>query len=158
MVVFNKGKPVKSEYRRFKIKSVDGQNDFASMQELLKRRFTKIADNLEKKITLNVQSDDGDSWVKLPDLVIIDGGKGQLSVVLDVMRDLGLSDIPVCGLAKKKEELFIKDQSEPIELPASSQAMYLIQRIRDEAHRFAINYHRSLSCLLYTSPSPRDRG
>ncbi len=144
MVVFNKGKPVKSEYRRFKIKSVDGQNDFASMQELLKRRFTKIADNLEKKLTLNVQSDDGDSWVKLPDLVIIDGGKGQLSVVLDVMRDLGLSDIPVCGLAKKKEELFIKDQSEPIELPASSQAMYLIQRIRDEAHRFAINYHRSL--------------
>ena len=146
LVVFNQGKPVKSEYRRFKIKSVDGQNDFASMQELLKRRFAKITSNIEKNPTFSVQNvtDQDNSWVKLPDLVIIDGGKGQLSAVLDVMRDLGLSDIPVCGLAKKKEELFIKDQSEPIELPSSSEAMYLVQRIRDEAHRFAINYHRSL--------------
>ena len=146
MVVFNQGKPVKSEYRRFKIKSVDGQNDFASMHELLNRRFKKIATNIGENGISNMSNENGavDSWGKLPDLVIIDGGKGQLSTVLDVMRDLGLSDIPVCGLAKKKEELFIKDQSEPIELPPSSEAMYLIQRIRDEAHRFAINYHRSI--------------
>ena len=146
MVVFNQGKPAKPEYRRFKIKSVDGQNDFASMQELLNRRFTKIANYLEKKRsgTSITESEHEKQWGKLPDLVIIDGGKGQLSAVLDVMRDLGLSDIPVCGLAKKKEELFIKDQSEPIELPPSSEAMYLVQRIRDEAHRFAINYHRVL--------------
>ncbi|MCH2411217.1 helix-hairpin-helix domain-containing protein [Myxococcota bacterium] len=80
----------------------------------------------------------------MPDLVIIDGGKGQLGAVLDTMRDLDLPDVPVCGLAKRHEEIFVKDLSEPIILPRSSEALYLIQRIRDEAHRFAITYHRQL--------------
>ena len=80
----------------------------------------------------------------MPDLVIIDGGKGQLGAVLDTMRDLDLPDVPVCGLAKRHEEIFVKDLSEPIILPRSSVALYLIQRIRDEAHRFAITYHRQL--------------
>ena len=83
-------------------------------------------------------------WDEVPDLVIIDGGKGQLGVALDVMRDLGLRDIPVCGLAKQQEEIFVADVSESILLPRTSEALYLVQRIRDEAHRFAITYHRTL--------------
>nr|HRC62141.1 helix-hairpin-helix domain-containing protein [Dehalococcoidia bacterium] len=84
------------------------------------------------------------AWDIVPDLVIIDGGKGQLGAALDVMRDLELADVPVCGLAKREEEVFVKDVDEPIVLPRDSQALYLIQRVRDEAHRFAITYHRKL--------------
>jgi excinuclease ABC subunit C len=89
-------------------------------------------------------ADDASPWDAVPDLVIIDGGKGQLGAVLDVMRDLDLPDVPVCGLAKQREEIFVKDVSEPIMLPRDSEALYLVQRIRDEAHRFAITYHRQL--------------
>jgi excinuclease ABC subunit C len=89
-------------------------------------------------------ADDASPWDAVPDLVIIDGGKGQLGAVLDVMRDLDLPDVPVCGLAKQREEIFVKDVSEPIMLPRNSEALYLVQRIRDEAHRFAITYHRQL--------------
>src|SRR5262249_37908009 len=90
--------------------------------------------------------DDGEieGWGALPDLLIVDGGKGQLSAALDVMRDLGLKDVPLAGLAKQNEELFVQDLSEPIVLPRTSQALYLVQRIRDEAHRFAITYHRQV--------------
>jgi excinuclease ABC subunit C len=83
-------------------------------------------------------------WGALPDLVIVDGGKGQLSAALDVMRNLGLAHVPLAGLAKQNEELFVQDQAEPIVLPRISQSLYLVQRIRDEAHRFAITYHRQV--------------
>ncbi|MEX2375475.1 MAG: helix-hairpin-helix domain-containing protein, partial [Dehalococcoidia bacterium] len=83
-------------------------------------------------------------WDAVPNLVIIDGGKGQLGAALDVMRDLGLRDVPVCGLAKQQEEIFVADVAESIMLPRTSEALYLVQRIRDEAHRFAITYHRTV--------------
>ena len=83
-------------------------------------------------------------WGALPDLVIVDGGKGQLSAALDVMRNLGLQSVPLAGLAKQNEELFVQDLSDPIVLPRTSQALYLVQRIRDEAHRFAITFHRQV--------------
>jgi excinuclease ABC subunit C len=85
-----------------------------------------------------------ESFASHPDLLIIDGGRGQLAAVLDVLRDMGLEEIPATGLAKRNEELFVKDMSEPVILPRTSQALYLVQRIRDEAHRFAVTYHRKL--------------
>ena len=154
MVVFHDGRPATNEYRRFRIKTVEGQDDFASMREVLGRRFRQIAkrrkqeregDSVEEPVGDPIEEPDEPSpWDALPDLVIIDGGKGQLSAVVDVMRDLGLQDIPVCGLAKQHEEIFVQDVSEPIMLPRDSEALYLVQRIRDEAHRFAITYHRQL--------------
>jgi excinuclease ABC subunit C len=154
MVVFHDGRPATNEYRRFRIKTVEGQDDFASMREVLGRRFRQIAkrrkqeregDSVEEPVGEPVEEPDEPSpWDAVPDLVIIDGGKGQLSAVVDVMRDLGLQDIPVCGLAKQHEEIFVQDVSEPIMLPRDSEALYLVQRIRDEAHRFAITYHRQL--------------
>ncbi len=218
MVVFIDGKPRSQEYRRFQIKTVVGANDFASMAEILGRRFKrwendgqagKLADGqdedepvieslegLRPQITDETSSparpealegrdsgslssdvassedgastphpsplpsrgegtlvdaasseDDEESllgWGALPDLVIVDGGKGQLSAALDIMRNLGLAHVPLAGLAKQNEELFVQDQSDPIVLPRTSQALYLVQRIRDEAHRFAITYHRQV--------------
>jgi excinuclease ABC subunit C len=130
MVVFVDGKPSKKEYRRFAIKDVEGQNDFASMQEVIRRRFKRAA--LEEST---------ESWRTLPDLVIVDGGKGQLSAAVAVLIDLGV-DVPISGLAKENEELFLPGQPRPIILPRDSQALYLIQRVRDEAHRFAVSFHR----------------
>ncbi|KUO50338.1 MAG: excinuclease ABC subunit C [Desulfitibacter sp. BRH_c19] len=127
MVVFERGKPLSNEYRRFKINTVEGPNDYASLQEMLYRRFKRGADS-----------------AGLPDLVIIDGGKGQLSAARDVMKLLGFSKIPTFGVAKKEELLFTEISQEPIRLPENSEALYLVQRIRDEAHRFAITYHRQL--------------
>ena len=154
MVVFHDGRPATNEYRRFRIKTVEGQDDFASMREVLGRRFRQIAkrrkqeregDSGEEPVGEPVEDPiEPSPWDAVPDLVIIDGGKGQLSAVVDVMRDLGLQDIPVCGLAKQHEEIFVQDVSEPIILPRDSEALYLVQRIRDEAHRFAITYHRQL--------------
>ena len=184
MVVFHEGVPATSEYRRFRIKTVEGQDDFASMKEVLGRRFKQIArrrkDARDAEAAQAAASsaeptiapigaltttlvaappatpdaedadlpdelpDDASPWDAVPDLVVIDGGKGQLGAVLDVMRDLDLPDVPVCGLAKQHEEIFVKDVSEPIMLPRNSEALYLVQRIRDEAHRFAITYHRQL--------------
>jgi excinuclease ABC subunit C len=94
--------------------------------------------------TASDEEDPLTGWGALPDLVIVDGGKGQLSAALDVMRNLGLKDVPLAGLAKQNEELFVQDLAEPIVLPRTSQALYLVQRIRDEAHRFAITYHRKV--------------
>jgi excinuclease ABC subunit C len=138
MVVFVDGHSRPAEYRRFKIKSVDGANDFASMAEVLRRRFRRK----EGAEAERVERDE--SFAAKPDLVIIDGGKGQLAAVLDVLRDMGLEEIPATGLAKRNEELYVKDMSEPIILPRTSQALYLVQRIRDEAHRFAVTYHRNV--------------
>ncbi len=174
MVVFRDGHPATSQYRRFRIKTVEGQNDFASMHEVLTRRFKRIAERrrAERGLTPAAEVTDETSgtvalvdapadpevdapieaaepedlspWDEVPDLVIIDGGKGQLGAVLDVMRNLDLRDVPVCGLAKREEEIFVADVSESIVLPRQSEALYLVQRIRDEAHRFAITYHRNL--------------
>lgn len=132
MVVFENGEPKTSDYRRFQIKTVQGPNDFASIQEVLTRRFQRAL----------VQEDP--KFSKLPDLIIIDGGKGQLSAAREVMRQLGVDHIPTFGLAKEEELLFREGDPEPIVLPRNSPALYLVQRIRDEAHRFAITYHRQL--------------
>lgn len=133
MVVFEDGKPKKSDYRRFKIKTVEGPNDFAMIEEVIRRRFARALD------------DDPDSkFAELPDLVIIDGGKGQLGAARKAMRELGFDDITTCGLAKQFELIFMEGRDEPIVLPRGSGALFLVQRIRDEAHRFAITYHRKL--------------
>lgn len=126
MVVFEDGAPKKADYRRFKIKSAEGKpDDFKSMREVTTRRY-------------------GKPDAEMPDLIIIDGGKGQLSSALEIIRGAGHYTVPVVGLAKRFEEVFVEGSSEPVILPRNSQALYLIQRIRDEAHRFAITYHRSL--------------
>jgi len=136
MVVFEEGKPRTGEYRRFRIRKVTGPNDVASHQEVLRRRFRATRTGEEG-------SEEELRW-RLPDLVIIDGGKGQVSAAKTVLDELGLHDLPLAGLAKEREELFLPGSSEPILLPATSQALYLVQRLRDEAHRFAITYHRDL--------------
>lgn len=188
MVVFEGGRPRNSEYRRFKIKTVEGANDFASHQEVLRRRFRKAASQqdtpatstsesnaptateqaqgaVEDESQLNEAKVAAESELQLseangemqhawawPDLVVIDGGKGQLSAALEVMRELEL-DIPIIGVAKEEgshsklttgEEIYLPGASEPLLLPRSSQGLYLLQRIRDEAHRFSITYHRKV--------------
>lgn len=131
MVVFQDGRPAKKEYRRFTIKTVVGSNDFAMMREVIGRRFRRAAE----------EEPDG-KWSALPDLVIVDGGKGQLSAALSGLDDAGWTNQAVVALAKENEELFVPDQSEPIVLPRDSQALFLVQRVRDEAHRFAVSFHR----------------
>jgi excinuclease ABC subunit C len=140
MVVFLGGRPRPAEYRRFRIKTVAGADDYAMLQEVLRRRFKRAS----ARGSTGSGGADESGWGVLPDLVIVDGGKGQLNAALDVMRDLGVGHIPAAGLAKQHEELFVQDVSEPIVLPRTSQALYLVQRIRDEAHRFAITYHRGV--------------
>jgi len=136
MVVFEEGRPRTGEYRRFRVRSVQGPNDFASHQEVLRRRFGHV-----------LRAEEGSveelRW-RLPDLVVVDGGKGQVSAARAVLDELGLHDVPLAGLAKEREELFLPDRSDPIVLPATSPALYLVQRLRDEAHRFAITYHRQV--------------
>ena len=142
MVVFEQGVPAKAHYRRFNIRSVEGPNDFASMEEVLTRRFRRWQVSQEKK------DDPGEkvdlAFAILPDLLIVDGGKGQLSRAVAVLESFDLlGKVPVVGLAKQQEELFLPYQQDSLLLPRTSQGLYLIQRIRDEAHRFAITAHRS---------------
>lgn len=151
MVVFAKGIPRKSDYRRFKIKAVEGQDDFASMQEMLRRRFKRMAalNNPQPQDRTQPvssrQSEADESWAVMPNLVIIDGGKGQLNAVLEVLDELGLREVvSIIGLAKKEEEIFFPGQAESLRLPRNSPALHLIQRVRDEAHRFGVTYHRKL--------------
>jgi excinuclease ABC subunit C len=145
MVVFVKGVPRKSDYRRFKIQGVKGQDDFASMQEVLRRRFKRLQDAGYQVKENPGKKDEYNAWSLLPDLVIVDGGKGQLNAALEVLDEFELRDaLPIAGLAKREEELFVPGQSEPVILPRSSQGLFLVQRIRDEAHRFAVGYHRHL--------------
>jgi excinuclease ABC subunit C len=140
MVVFEHGVPKKSHYRRFKVRTVVGQDDFASMREVLMRRFDRwrrITDG-ELKGTRGSQA-----WAKLPDLLVVDGGKGQLGVAYEVLEAFELEDqVPVIGLAKRHEEIFVPDRRVPILFDPSAPAILLLRRIRDEAHRFAITYHR----------------
>jgi len=176
MVVFEGGRPKNSEYRRFKIKTVEGANDFASHQEVLRRRFRRVTTQQERSVEEEATAvvdktsgqRDGDEesvqleneqageqmqhdWA-LPDLIIIDGGKGQLNAAMEVMNGLKL-DIPTIGVAKEEgshtklataEEIYIHGSPDPIVLPRNSQGLYLLQRIRDEAHRFSITYHRKV--------------
>ncbi|MBN1267043.1 MAG: excinuclease ABC subunit UvrC [Anaerolineales bacterium] len=142
MVVFERGVANKAAYRHFSIKSVQGQDDFASMAEVLQRRFNRWKLAVEKASSPGGKLDKG--FGLLPDLLIVDGGKGQLSSALEVLKDYELDNrIPLAGLAKQHEELFLPGKPDPVILPRQSQALFLVQRIRDEAHRFAINHHRS---------------
>jgi excinuclease ABC subunit C len=169
MVVFVNGRPEPREYRRFRIRSGETPDDFRMMAEVIRRRFSRAsrlraetgalslaavgADPAFEGLGDEANAPDADSappsaardagWA-LPDLVIVDGGKGQLSAALGVLRDLDLGDVPVAGLAKRFEELYLPGRPGPIVLPRNSQGLYLVQRIRDEAHRFAITYHRSV--------------
>lgn len=142
MVVFQDGRPRTGEYRRFRIKEVKGANDYASHQEVLRRRFRRARTGEEG-------SEEELRW-QLPDLVVIDGGKGQLSAAKEVLDELGYDDLPVVGLAKEREEIFLPELDEPVLLPTTSPALYLMQRLRDEAHRFAITYHRALRAKAAT--------
>src|SRR5690606_29918562 len=127
-------------YRRFKIKSGQGNDGFAAMEEVLTRRFTGYLADAGKPIT-----ERGGKFSYPPQLLVVDGGKGQLGVAVRVLEELGLDDeIPVCSLAKQFEEVFVPGKPDPIRLPRQSEALYLLQRIRDESHRFAITYHRQL--------------
>jgi len=129
MVVFENGQSKKSDYRKFKIKMTEGKpDDFLSMKEVLSRRLSRLGEP---------------KWEK-PNLIIIDGGKGQLSSVMEIIKDFNTEGIDFVSLAKREEEVFLPNKSEPVRIPIDSNAMFLIQRIRDEAHRFAITYHREL--------------
>ena len=146
MVVFEDGQPKPAHYRRFKVKTVEGVDDFESIREVLRRRFKRLGQSRAAEAATGASSrhNQADAWGILPDLVLIDGGKGQLSAALEVLLELGLDDTPLASLAKENEWLFVPHTPEPIVLPRNSQALYLVQRIRDEAHRFAITYHRNL--------------
>ena len=142
MVVFLQGVPAKKHYRRFNIKTVEGPNDFDSMTEVLTRRLKRWEAAKEKNAETGGKADE--SFAMLPDLIIMDGGKGQLGRAVEVLDEFGLSDkVHVVGLAKREEELFLPHQSESILLPRHSQGLYMVQRIRAEAHRFAITAHRA---------------
>ena len=143
MVVFVKGVPRKNDYRRFRIKSVAGSNDLAMMQEVLRRRFKRAVAAREGQDATEGSKED-EKWAILPDLILIDGGKGQLNAVLEALEECGLDDLAAVGLAKKNEELFVPGQSDPIVLPRGSQGLFLVQRVRDEAHRFAVAHHRTV--------------
>lgn len=132
MVVFSNGAPNKAHYRKFKMKYALGNDDFAGLQEALTRRIDELAKG------------EDESFATRPDLLVIDGGKGQLSSVVEILQSKGADDISVIGLAKREEEVFVPHQSQPIILPRNSYALKVLQRIRDEAHRFAITFHRSL--------------
>jgi excinuclease ABC subunit C len=137
MVVFEDGLPLKTQYRRFKIRTIEGQDDFAAMEEVIRRRFEAYL--AEKKLPIEEQG----KFSYPPGLIVIDGGKGQLGRAVQVLDELDL-EIPVVGLAKKLEEVFVPNESDPIVIPRGEEALYLLQRVRDEAHRFAVSYHRSL--------------
>lgn len=137
MVVFEDALPKKSDYRRFRVRTVGGQDDFASMEEVLRRRFTAYL--VEQRVPL----DERGKFSYPPSLVVVDGGAGQLSRAVKVLDELGL-DIPAVGLAKKLEEVYQPGMPDPITIPRGEDALYLLQQVRDEAHRFAITYHRTL--------------
>ena len=141
MVVFVHAVPRKSDYRRFVVRDVVGQNDYAAMREVLTRRFRRWQTAMSDGV---LGSRDIKGWAKLPDLLIVDGGKGQLNVAVEVLRAFDLlGRVPVAGLAKQHEELFLPGRSAPVRLPARSEGLFLVQRVRDEAHRFAITHHRA---------------
>jgi len=141
MVVMEDGLANKREYRRFRIKDVQGNNDYAAMKEVLFRRLSAYVHERDE-MSLDTQSRPG-KFVYPPQLLLVDGGKGQLGVAIEVVQELGLADeIPVAAIAKKFEEIYIPGRSEPIRIPRGSESLFLLQRIRDEAHRFANTFHK----------------
>src|SRR5947208_6119596 len=159
MVCFRNGVPDKNCYRRYRVRTVVGQDDFASMAEVVRRRYARVlleareknpdaaefsqenpADALERIAS----AAPGPAFVRLPDLIIVDGGKGQLSSACAELQRLGLHDLPIIGLAKEHEEIYRPGRALPLRLPEDSGALRLLQRIRDEAHRFANTYHQLL--------------
>ena len=144
MVVFEDGQPKKSEYRRFSIDDESGFDDTRAMSHVITRRFKRYLE--ERNVDLvesNVQGASRPKFAYPPQLVVVDGGKPQVNAAAKALRDLGITDIALCGLAKRLEEVWLPYNSEPIIFPRHSEALYLLQKIRDEAHRFAINFHRS---------------
>ena len=133
MIYFNKGRPKNSEYRHFRIKTVSGVDDYAMMREIVKRRYSRL-----------IKEGKG-----LPDLILIDGGKGHLRAACGELENLGILKVHVVGIAKEFERLYVKGRKDPVLLPKESKALHLLQRIRDEAHRFAISYHKSLMSKRY---------
>ena len=176
MVVFENGQPKRSAYRRFKIKHEHGSNDVLSMQEVIGRRFRRAltgqlrragevgswetseetpidglaSDGQVDGAASELEAEPEGGWAEMPDLVIIDGGKPQLNAALEILDTMEITELPIVGLAKENEEVYVRDRAtgraaaDPVLLPRTSQAMYLVQRIRDEAHRFAITYHRAV--------------
>jgi excinuclease ABC subunit C len=137
MVVFEDGIPKRSDYRRFAIKWTEGPDDVAMMGEVIRRRFSRYLED----------RDDPDAkkpsrFAYPPNLVVIDGGKGQLNRAVEVMTELGVTDVTVVSLAKRMEEVFLSERADPVVIPRTSESLYLLQQIRDEAHRFALAYHR----------------
>ena len=145
MTVLEDGLPKRSDYRRFKIRDQDGQDDFAAMEEALTRRFRRYLMERDEGARA------GKRFSYPPNLLVIDGGKGQLGVAVRVLEDLGLEDISVVGLAKRFEEVYRPGESDPVRIPRDSPALYLLQQVRDEAHRFAITYHRTLRAKKMTT-------
>jgi excinuclease ABC subunit C len=146
MVVFAKGVPAKSDYRRFNVKGRGNQgepDDYAAMREVLRRRFRRAVEEAVTDPGSKARAST-EAWKLLPDLLIVDGGKGQLGIAMEVLAEFQLTEVvPVVGLAKQREELFLPERSDPVLLPAGTQGLFLVQRIRDEAHRFAITAHRN---------------
>jgi excinuclease ABC subunit C len=165
MVVFEDGLPRKSEYRRFQVRTVDGQDDFASLREVLSRRLARLAsenqdqraaadaEETELVAELEASGEPGEpaeppkgarKFAYPPSLIVVDGGRPQLAAAIDALEEAGRTDLPVIGLAKRMEEVYMPGSPDPIVLPRTSEGLYLLQRVRDEAHRFAIAYHRKL--------------
>jgi excinuclease ABC subunit C len=155
MVVFEDGLPRKGEYRRFVIRGVEGQNDVAAMHEVITRRFRRLLDDRASMAQqLHSDPDDGPllidpttgaprKFAYAPALIVVDGGPPQVAAAAQAMHALGITDVALCGLAKRLEEVWLPDQEDPVILPRTSEGLYLLQRLRDEAHRFAITHHRS---------------
>jgi excinuclease ABC subunit C len=137
MVVLEDGLPRRNHYRRFKIRDVEGQDDFASMEEVLRRRLTAYL--VERDLPVEERG----RFSYPPSLLLVDGGVGQVSRAVKVVDELGL-DIPIAGLAKRMEEVYLPGRPDPVRIPRGEEALHLLQRVRDEAHRFANQYHRSL--------------
>jgi excinuclease ABC subunit C len=161
MVVFEDGLPRKSEYRRFIIRQVEGQNDVAAIHEVITRRFRRLIDDraaMTKQASYGLADSDGAEegpllvdpttgaprkFAYAPSLVVVDGGPPQVAAAAKALHELGIDDIALCGLAKRLEEVWLPDVEEPVILPRTSEGLYLLQRLRDEAHRFAITHHRA---------------
>jgi excinuclease ABC subunit C len=137
MVVLEDGIPKRSDYRRFKIRTIEGQDDFAAMEETVRRRFRAYLAERDRSVA------EQGRFSYPPSLVLVDGGPGQLGRAVRVLDELDL-DIPAIGLAKRMEEVFLPGKPEPVRIPRDAEALYLLQQVRDEAHRFAITYHRQL--------------
>ena len=160
MVVLEDGLPNKREYRRFKVNEVEGNDDYAAMAEVVRRRLQAYLDERDRPV--NERGDKPGKFAYPPQLLLVDGGKGQLSAAKRVIDELDLTDeIPVAGLAKRFEEVFIPGRSQPVEIPRGSEALFMLQRIRDEAHRFANTFHRERRSKRMTTsaldgiPGPR---